>query len=511
MNIYRFGALLLALFLATGSLQAASAPRPKPTTPKAEDDVTAEWSNGGWRVHRLAGSEEKVTLKLKSDQQVRSIAGEKFGKHWVFWVASEKPKDEASVELEFVLETKLKNGKVDLTTFAQKVSDEVFATYTEQFNTQNDLSIEAKRESAAQLAGSKVNELMAAKPLSDLTIDGSPAAEQVLLRMGFRKDDQGHWEVSERALETLRQILEYKMVQWTQTQLFATAPDLPCVKVKDFESQLNACATELRKLLDQMPPPRLAEADKFLADTEIEAGQAWTVAVDLTVTAKEPPGLAKGYEYWIELAKKLEDQDKVDPKVLQHAGALIWIVQRAYWNQNANQLKEQLAKMLIDGAKLARLTVDKRTKDTANITIVPGNPRFFFSTGPVFMFLDDRVKMGLPLMASICASMNGCDSDGLFGGASPASGQVISLDVGVNATTFGKSEPRLGKPTFLVGGGVNLVYAAHASVGAALFENPQSGRTNAALYLSLTLDLVDGKDILGGLGVSKPQVQVNKP
>ena len=158
-----------------------------------------------------------------------------------------------------------------------------------------------------------------------------------------------------------------------------------------------------------------------------------------------------------------------------------------------------------DGAALVeQFTYEGVAKDL--FKALPGNPRFFVSTGVVATDLQDRWKLALPVLVSVCLSPHGCETKATYNTKTDG-GQYLSVDLGIKTVFLGDNDPRESKPSFLLGLGITPVYATHFSFGMNAFENNQTAKANLAFYVAVTLDLINGKDILGELGVGKPKVE----
>jgi hypothetical protein len=218
-------------------------------------------------------------------------------------------------------------------------------------------------------------------------------------------------------------------------------------------------------------------------------------------------------------AASSETITKIDPSIKQ--GAV-----------DANNGVKYVVALLVDARlrpALAQQTVDKfvptdaalqglRTFTRAGLatefaTVSRPKPRFFVSTGVVATWLNgqhsDPWKLSLPVLVSVCWSPFGCETKGIGMGGNAAT--YVSFDLGVKTIFLGERDPREAAPSFLAGLGFTPFYATHVSVGINVFDNPQPpqhGHVNVGLYTSVTLDVISGGDILGAIGLAKPEPEV---
>lgn len=503
------------------SLGSASANSKSPSA-----TVEAEWSGGGWKIQRDVGDEVSATLSVMSGERSQTVQGvqqtlaEK--SVWVFWLAASKPTDEKTIVLEFTLfflGTAEETEK--LKTFARAVSTAVFESYADTNRIPN-LSEAQKARQGTILAGAKIDELIEASEIAKLTISGVSAYQHILEQLGMRQSETGEWELTQEGFVTLREFLDFERAEWFESALTARPPKHPCLKgSEDPEEQLLRCTqafiaegTKLQSALSGATHPQL---DLILNNSSLKTNDPGALATSL-IRVPEPSedspsaALRAPYDKLVPaVANELATLATLSPlprESLEALDATWWIARRASAEAYLAVQDAKWEEKFVGDLDLQRVEVDQRTTDNAELEVSPGNPRFFFSTGLVTTFLDDSVKMGMPIMASICLTPAGCVTNGTYNGTGFWSnlGQHSSLDIAINAVTFGKEEPRFSSPNFLIGAGFSPIFATHVSVGASLFENAQTHRVNAAPYISLTLDLVDGKAILGGLGVSNPQV-----
>jgi hypothetical protein len=560
---------LSALWLSFAQPALAEAEAPEPTPCVFEKQaVDVEATGSGWLVTRGACPDETdATLTYQIDGKTRgTVKGTQTDSKWAFAVP-EKPPTDSIVTLDFAVLHKL--GTED-TTAATKASEEFASKLNlavkESFDQAVDAARGAAQEGALELTlasfkgrlRKRVAELLSETPLSKIYYEGKPAAEVLLEKAKFRKLGANDWEPLPEAIDGLRESatapwrkLWNAELQVSETEKEALKAPVPClgdvkaltesdkaakikalgdcfgavaraakaakaanslVKVDHSQEKDKAKAKKEDEQLAKSLDDATAKMDQFARQPESAFTSAPADAAS-SQPARSALVTADAENAWLTIVSVLKpgtsfhsDASAANNGVNYVAALLIQVPLRA---ELEKQVSERFA---LDAASLRGLSSFARTgRGSEMVRVPPANPRFFVSTGFVASALNenplkDPWKLAIPVLVSICPSTHGCQTKGIGSGGNWAN--YVSLDVGVNVTFLGDRDARVGLPSVLAGVGFTPIYATHFGVGINFFDNPQSDEMNSALYFSLTLDLVDGADILGAIGLAKPEPQV---
>lgn len=431
-----------------------------------------------------------------------------------------RPADVARIELRYEFGLTKADDAV-LTKVIQAVTDKAIEIVADAATGDGEIGdLVAKRSSEL---------VVAARPLEAYTAaDGTPGNAVVLKALGFRKRDDGSWELvdtkpilsaagrmpsnDESGIADLVGVAKARLPAApapasdcskatedakTDESKFAPAR-LACAKA--LEASLTARAAAAQKAHDALA---LASRPKSPEETEL------TLATELLTKARALVTAA--------VAKPLDMPDKTVPEAVgaiekkdpKGAGATYEL--RAF--VFAHNLAE-LARARASNAK-ARATISQDLKgrivvlqrdELGSVIVAGGGERRIYdiSTGVVYLVgLDDTIT---PVLIAACPIGGGCLSKGEhFYDSGTNVGRSFSFDFGVRAQTLDKPDPRAKDAlAFLLGASWNPIYFARLSAGTYNFENAQTGRWNWGIYGGLTVNVLQAVELLGVVGLGSP-------
>jgi hypothetical protein len=540
-NSFSVQRLLQALGTAAvlgGWMPMAWAAEPAATTCVPKDQKVNVTSVGsGWVVTRdaCAGEKEAQLAYSHGDKASGTVAGKLTDKTWSFAIP-EKIEENELLRLEFrIASTPASPVKTEpQRAFASQLRDGVNAAFDDA------VKIALQASPATQEAVLKAQfSLAARKRVGDLLkraqLDAyvtktdaglQPWTEAVLSKAGFHKLGAGDWEPGDAVLDKLK--------AWSSpdSQLFSdararstTPPSAVCLAGPAPDSKappavqnavLKSCVTALASSAKALAGAKDANALTFSTLSEEDPAALAKLLVRVDATEAAGRGSVFLRKIYSDALQKLE---LVQARPAQKA-------EQAQFNESERAVlylaAQQVAAALqpkVDAVNdalipaedtLLELSVFVRENLLGEVfKIEPAKPRFFVSTGVVVTSLNsgigDPYKLAVPVLVSICLSPNGCETKGI--GAKGSPGMYVSADLGVKTFWIGTRNPRENAPSFLFGLGFTPIYATHIGIGVNAFDNPQTSRANFAPYLSVTVDVVDGKDILGSLGIAPPKAE----
>lgn len=529
---------------------------PTPAGPKRVEagKVSVEAHEGGWIVSRVAETGETAcSLKFWYDGFApRVIEGSLTDGKWTFGITEKMP-DSAVVSFEFTTLTPVADkarARAQLSEFLAQLGEVLHTSSTDASKGATDREI-AKAAYIVK-ARAAISELLKKSPLSTYSVKvgtGRRAAPAVILaKGGLNEVGSGQWEPTDKTEEQLAvlwgdEAVAYQLVltdlkRVPQTACLGDTKALGAVGTDADEKVKAARRNAFRACLKAF----VETSNKVLADDAIAKNTAAQSKLKALVTSLEQlstPLLAD--------KAKVEDYvdadgSKADPNAANArrlAAPLSTRIDALFMELPAtpaalaalrNDAFSSLAGVRFVAALMSEaavhaafekkietalgpdwnasslvslFTYDGVAKDLFKAK--PARPRFFVSTGVAATHLQDRWKLALPVLVSICFSTGGCETKAMYNTKSGA--DYVSLDLGIKTVFLGDQDPRERAPSFLLGLGFTPLYATHFSLGMNAFENPQTSQANMAFYLSVTLDVINGKDILGELGIGKPQVE----
>ena len=531
-------ALGTAVLLVGWTFKARGAEAAAPECNAKEQKVKVTSAGNGWVVTREACTGEKDAELTYShgDKAPTTVAGKLTDKIWSFAIP-DKIEENELLRLEFrVVSTPAVAVQNDAhRVFAAQLRGEVKAAYDDAVKIALQASPETQdtilKTQFSAAARKRVGELLKRTKLDAYVTKSEtgfqPWTEAVLSKAKFRKIGTGDWEPSDAVLD------ELKIWSDADSQLLAdakkigssTPPSAGCfggsapnsASTTSVQNQaLKACVTALATSAKILAGAKDANALKFSTLSDAEPAALAEQLVRASGTEAAGRGSAFLRKSYSDALQKLE---QVQPKAAQPAAqgefndseqAVLYLAAlRIVSTLQPKAVALDDALNPAPGALLALSTFTRENLLGEVFKIEPAKPRFFVSTGVVVTSLNsgigDPFKLSVPVLVSICLSPNGCETKGI--GAKGTPGMYVSADLGVKTFWIGSRNPRESAPSFLVGLGFTPIYATHIGIGVNAFENPQTSRANFAPYLSVTVDVVDGKDILGSLGIAPPKAE----
>jgi hypothetical protein len=534
-----FGRLAIVLGLAASGIALAPAALaesgalpPPGSTPSDARTMSATLSDNGWTMSCAAlQTEQRAELRYSyAAQPARTVEGTKVGQQWKFTIADRIPAD-AMVTADVTTYSKLDEkgqqaAELELRRFVQQLVDVLVAAYDDAASATRGA---ADQESVLgptfqQKAGVALTQLIEASPLSNYNVDGDSVLTLLLQTSAFEKSATGQWQPTLATFERLSGFWDemarrYQSASGLVVQLPTAMPCAASLKPdsadgaaeevlrgcwKDFVAKARQAADAAGEgIRSTMTPPtnRLDTAQQPMNVSQLlrparpdddprdpnhgnkEFLEGSSDADFQTVIAADPDRSAElgsdyeGVRFAAALLTQRALEDKVWSRVFDVPWTLAGVAHHTSYIGRASQLFEYKA----------------------------GKARFFVSTGVLATALRGDWQLSLPVLASVCLSALGCETKGT--GATSDGGQYVSIDLGLKAVFLGDKDARESAPSFLLGFGITPIYATHFSVGLNAFVNPQTHRSNGALYVAVTLDLVDGADILGALALGKPSLE----
>ena len=517
----------------------------KPCQPESQQ-VAMESADIGWVVLRVACPNEKAAvLSYSYGDTSKVVEGKLADGSWAFGIAEKIP-DDAVIKLQFrvLLDSgDAKAVQAKLSDFASKLRDTVKASYDESVAKTKGTPPSDRWSVLLPVfmaeARSKVTALAKVTELPYFA-DKIPAVEFILQKGHFQKLPNSDWEPTPEILHDLENAggpvaqelwnARAKVKDYNPTPAPAClSGDKQSIESGTKDARDKALANCLKALIVSADHLQVAKNDvatlKPLASlSDANIAKKIVNLPDVDAASKQgaesglflPPYAGAVENISMALPEILHEKSKTrleDAKTALGAWeALDFVAAREVIDQIGPAWQKKLDNPVLPDITevLQAITITREAQASQLFRKRPALPRFFLSTGVAVTSLDntpgkDPNKLSIPILASICWSSSGCQTKGVGSGMGVFT--YLSADLGVKLAFLGEKNPRESSPSFLAGLGVTPIYATHLSIGINAFDNPQTKRVNVAPYLSITLDLVNGADILGALGMGKPSVE----